>query len=140
MISPTTAHNDKLGFDWRVTDGLYEPSLEGKHFRDSSYAGTFDSPGFLALASDFHRRSDNMKYAEHLKQARLMFTRSEIPRDPNRPPFSADERYESLDTNQRREVNGLSGEVRKVLENCKRQINGLNEDILEKEEELRILR
>lgn len=59
-IKPLTAHNDKLGFDWRVLDKKYHADTNGKQFSISKYKD------FLPKAINFN--ADNVAYVAHLNK------------------------------------------------------------------------
>jgi hypothetical protein len=130
MISPSTAHNDKLGFDWRVNEGRYAAQI-GNHYKTSSYAGQDGKPGLLHLAANFHRM-ENPTYAAHLLRAAKVFNLPTIKKR-DAPPIDGDARYAPSG---KREVNGLDNEVRDVLGRCQREINGLEQTIAVREREL----
>lgn len=87
-MRPFTAHNDKLGFDFRLDGegkGRYTASL-GKQFKGSAY------PKFLEAAAKKQRSWDNDKYADYLALASQQFNMDPVPRTFEVPTDSTKQR------------------------------------------------
>jgi len=76
-IRPISGHNDKLGFDWSVSENRYIHSLSSRQFKTSGY------PKLLETASKWHNGIGNVDYGKHLEAAAKLFS-SEIIRNADR--------------------------------------------------------